>query len=115
MVPHPRRLPHSISPQRGEGTDRASLGAIDSQLSESFVSAGTLGNDAIKRLRLTHCSVLEKTNGRAARKQRGHCEIINRLLRLSLQLGKIGVAAERHGHHLARARIAEHHFELASR
>src|SRR6267154_2057086 len=26
MVPHPRRLPHSISPRRGEGTDRASLG-----------------------------------------------------------------------------------------
>src|SRR5215510_3368155 len=37
------------------------------------------------------------------------------LLGLPLQLREIGLAAHRHRHDLARARIAEHHFELAAR
>src|SRR5690242_9889945 len=37
------------------------------------------------------------------------------LLGLSLELSQVGIVAERHRHHLARARIAEHDFELAAR
>src|SRR6266446_3381231 len=47
------------SPQRGEGTDRASLEAIDSQLSESFVSVGTMGQTPNLGFGLKHLRKVE--------------------------------------------------------